>query len=180
MDDLLYAPGHGLLYRLDPRTKLLFVVSVFVYLVLEKATAALLVVLCGIHILCLLSAGTRARIWPLWKMLLPLAAMVFLLGGLRVDIVHPQQAANVWVAIGPISITPDSLWLALGLSARIAGLTFAFSLALWTTEPGDKAHWRLSTGEVRLTSSATLRVKACRLGYRDSEEVQAQFRIGGA
>jgi N-sulfoglucosamine sulfohydrolase len=45
----------------------------------------------------------------------------------------------------------------------------------YTTEEGKTARWLLFTGEVTLKRAGVLRVKACRLGYLDSEEVLKRF-----
>ncbi len=131
MDKFLYQPGHGLFYRLDPRIKLLFVASVAAYLSWETATTNMLIALTGLHILCLLAPATRARIPLLWKTIAPLMAMILLFGSLR------WRAGAPLLALGPVTITAPALWRALGLGSRIAGLTMAFSLMLWSTEPGD-------------------------------------------
>jgi uncharacterized sulfatase len=59
--------------------------------------------------------------------------------------------------------------------ARKAGKKAAAKAA--TAENGE-VHWNLYTGPIRLTSSATLRLKACRIGYKDSKEVAAEYKIG--
>ena len=131
MDDLLYTSGEGLLYRLDPRAKLLFVFPLFLCLALVSSTGVLLAALMILHGLSGLSASTRRRLGALWKSLAPLVVTVILLGSLR------WQAELPMIHVGPITITTLSLWTAIGLGARIAGLTLGFSLLLWTTEPGD-------------------------------------------
>ena len=78
MTELLYAPvpdkayGWDLLYRLDPRSKLLFVIGLALYLALAARPEVMLLTLAGLHLLSLFSAGTRARLVPLWQALLPL------------------------------------------------------------------------------------------------------------
>jgi N-sulfoglucosamine sulfohydrolase len=47
----------------------------------------------------------------------------------------------------------------------------------WTTEPGENPHWRLYTGEIELNRSATMRARAVRIGYKESGEVTAEFKI---
>ena len=137
MTELLYAPvpdkarGWELLYRLDPRGKLLFVIGLALYLALAARPEVMLLTLVGLHLLCLLSAGTRARLVPLWRALLPLAITIVLLGSLRWRPVEPL------LALGPLAITWPALWRAIGLAARIAALSLGLSLLLWTTEPGD-------------------------------------------
>lgn len=137
MSELLYAPLQGasrawdLLYRLDPRSKLLFVVSLVAYLALESRTERMLLVLGGLHVLCALSRGTRARLIPFWRTLLPLLITVVVLGSLR------WRAEPALLAVGPITFTFQSIWSSVGLAARIAGLGLGISLLLWTTDPGD-------------------------------------------
>jgi len=41
------------------------------------------------------------------------------------------------LALGPLAVTSQALWAAIGVGARIAGISLAISLVLWTTEPGD-------------------------------------------
>ncbi|MBN1936177.1 MAG: energy-coupling factor transporter transmembrane protein EcfT [Anaerolineae bacterium] len=131
MDSLLYMPGRGLFYRLDPRARLVFALSVSIYLLIEQSPAALLLALLGLHTLALLAASTRARLGPLWKMLAPLLITLLVLGSLR------WPAIDALLAVGPLGVTMASIWQTVGLAARIAALTLAFSLVLWTTEPGD-------------------------------------------
>lgn len=45
----------------------------------------------------------------------------------------------------------------------------------YTTEVGKNVRWLLYTREMAVQKSATLRVKGCRLGYLDSEEVVKRF-----
>jgi energy-coupling factor transport system permease protein len=134
---MLYAPGRGprptwgLLYRLDPRSKILFLASLTLYLALESNTEALLLALLALHFLTLLSRSTAARIGSLWKTLLPLIVSIVVLGSLR------WRAQEALLALGPVTITAQSLCLAVGSSVRIMAMSFGFSLLLWTTEPGD-------------------------------------------
>jgi energy-coupling factor transporter transmembrane protein EcfT len=100
-------------------------------LVLESGTEVMLILLCGLHVLCVLSRGTRARLVPFWRTLLPLLVTIVFLGGLCW---RPEDAL---LAVGPIAVTSQSLWNAVGLAARIAGLSLGIFLLLWTTEPGD-------------------------------------------
>lgn len=139
MFDLLYTPLAGelrpgdLLYRLDPRTKLLAVAALVVALALAGGTPATLVALAALHLLSALSWGTRSRIGPMWGVLWPLAATVIVLGSLR------WRASPALLVLGPIAVTAPALWGALGIAARIVGISMALSLLLWTTEPGALA-----------------------------------------
>jgi hypothetical protein len=46
----------------------------------------------------------------------------------------------------------------------------------YTTEEGPNARWRLYTGAVRITAPTTLRAKAIRYGYKESEEARVVFK----
>jgi energy-coupling factor transporter transmembrane protein EcfT len=135
--DLLYAPLQGevkkrdLMYRLDPRSKLLLVVGLALYLTLESNTSVMLLILVALHLLAALSSGTRTRLPVLWRALLPLVVTIVLLGSLR------WRPRDPLLALGPVAFTKASLWGALGLASRVAALSVGLSLMLWTTEPGD-------------------------------------------
>lgn len=139
MFDLLYTPLAGeqragdLLYRLDPRTKLLAVGALVLGLALAAGTPAMLLALGALHLVTALSRGTRSRIGPLWRVLWPLAITILVLGSLR------WRASPALVTLGPLSVTGPALWRALGVGARIVGISLALSLMLWTTEPGALA-----------------------------------------
>lgn len=62
---------------------------------------------------------------------------------------------------------------------RIAPGTVGSSIA-WTTDLSESQRWNLYSRPITLDRNATLRAKACRLGYRDSPEVRAEFKIGEA
>ena len=47
----------------------------------------------------------------------------------------------------------------------------------YTTEPGENARWKLAGQQIRLAESATVRARACRLGYKESPEARADFQI---
>lgn len=57
---------------------------------------------------------------------------------------------------------------------KISSATEGASIA-YTTEQGRNARWLLYTGDLTLKRGSAVRVKACRLGYLDSEEVVKQF-----
>jgi uncharacterized sulfatase len=65
---------------------------------------------------------------------------------------------------GPVKVT---------ITCETAGASIAF-----TTEAGKNARWRLYTEPVTLTADTTLRMIACRLGYKDSAEVRAEYKVG--
>lgn len=66
---------------------------------------------------------------------------------------------------GPVKVT---------LACETPGASLAYSL-----ESGKDARWQLYTGPIVLEKSAKLRVRACRLGFKDSPIVEESFVIGG-
>jgi hypothetical protein len=49
---------------------------------------------------------------------------------------------------------------------------------VYTTETGNKPNWKLYSGALRLSKgTSTLRIKAVRYGYKDSDEVTGTFEI---
>ena len=77
---------------------------------------------------------------------------------------------------------PGGIWqkvAAPSVNERVEGSSAKVTLAcatdgasiIYTTESGEKPRWQLYTGEFTLKRPAVLRVKACRLGYLDSDEV---------
>ena len=49
----------------------------------------------------------------------------------------------------------------------------------YTSDSGNRPHWKLYHQPIVLQQGVTLRAKAVRLGYRESEETQATFEIVG-
>ncbi len=81
-----------------------------------------------------------------------------------------------WTVTATPTLSPNGGSFPGPATVKITCPTGGSSIA-YTTDAGEQAHWKLYSKEVTLTRSATVRVKACRLGYKDSPEVQAEFRI---
>ena len=82
-----------------------------------------------------------------------------------------------WAATAPPIITPDGGKHDGPVTVKITCPTEGASIA-YTTGGGPKARWNLYTKDFKLTASATVRAKACRLGYKDSPEVRAEIQTG--
>ncbi|MFN0084562.1 MAG: sulfatase-like hydrolase/transferase [Blastocatellia bacterium] len=80
-----------------------------------------------------------------------------------------MRPGGVWQRVATPAIRETAAGETVRLS--IASATEGASIA-YTTEKGPNAHWRLFTGELSVPRAAYLRVKACRFGYLDSEEVE--------
>lgn len=82
-------------------------------------------------------------------------------GGVWMQVAAPE-IAEVKTADGKTVLT---------LKSATPGASFAY-----TTQEGRESHWLLSTGRIELSAPATIRLKACRFGYLDSEIVVRNYR----
>lgn len=76
----------------------------------------------------------------------------------------------------PPVISPNGGTFKDSVNVKITCPTEGASIA-YTTEEGKNPHWLLYTKEIKLTKSATLKVRAIRIGYKESREVKADFVI---
>ena len=83
-----------------------------------------------------------------------------------------------WAATAAPATAPNSGAFNGAVEVALSCPTQGASIA-YTTETGQNARWLLYSRPIRLAQSATLRAKACRLGYRDSGVTEAVFRLGG-
>ncbi len=65
--------------------------------------------------------------------------------------------------------SPQGAWK-VKLSCPTEGASIAY-----TMEPGDDAHWKLYNEELKISGPTTIRVRAIRIGYKESPEVSASF-----
>ncbi|THF74015.1 sulfatase-like hydrolase/transferase [Cohnella fermenti] len=96
------------------------------------------------------------------------------------DGVQPRTAAPIFV---PINRSTPGIEPSAGgtytepTAVMLHSATQGASIA-YTTEEGPEAHWKLYTGPLRVTADLTsIRAKAVRIGYKDSEESFASFAI---
>jgi N-sulfoglucosamine sulfohydrolase len=83
--------------------------------------------------------------------------------------VQPQTAKPV--------ITPSGGGLDRPVGVRISAATEGASIA-YTTEKGEQAHWLLYTSPVEVRGPATVRARAVRYGFKESEEAATVLRDG--
>ena len=127
----LYLPGKSWLHRVDPRVKLLFVASMIFLLILFKnlwvmAGAFLLMVVLHLSAKTLLS-----RIFFLFKTLVPVAMIMFVLRVLFYPVGEP------WVSLWFIAVTPFAVAQGLVLSLRILTMALVVFAWLYTTSQPD-------------------------------------------
>jgi hypothetical protein len=85
-----------------------------------------------------------------------------------------MRPGGVWAQVAEPVLTearPHAGMIRLMVNSSTPGASFAY-----TAEAGDAARWKLSTGAIDLLLPATVRVKACRLGYLDSPVVAREYR----
>lgn len=95
---------------------------------------------------------------------------------------QPQTAAPVFIPISDenpgIDVAPEGGDFKNSILVQLHCSTQGASIA-YTFEPGDNPHWLLYNAPLRLPWGKTLlRARAIRIGYRESKEIQAVFRIG--
>jgi N-sulfoglucosamine sulfohydrolase len=95
------------------------------------------------------------------------------------ELIERMRPGGVWAVTAKPVVTPGGGAFSNSVSVKVSCPTPGASI-VYTTEEGEGARWKLYGGEIKLTGSARLRVKACRYGYKDSEEVRAAFEVGQA
>ena len=86
------------------------------------------------------------------------------------------RMGGVWSQTAAPVIASDGPSPAGALTVKLACATEGASIA-YTTETGRDARWKLYSKEITLTESAILRVRAVRIGFLESPEVAAEFRL---
>jgi len=94
---------------------------------------------------------------------------------------QPRTAAPVMIPICEESpgmdAAPEGGSFGAPVLLQLHSATQGASIA-WTTEPGEEVHWNLYTDPIRLPNGeTTLRAKAIRIGYEESEERVATFTV---
>ena len=136
----LYVDRPSWLHRLDPRTKLSFVVvSSFVLLSFNSPfiSAAFLL---GIHGMLWSGRVPASRLRWAWQRMWPITFLILVLW----PIFYPQGNDVLW-QVWRVRITTQGLWQGLGTALRINALTFAFLVLLFSTD-----QTRLVRGLVKL------------------------------
>ncbi len=83
-----------------------------------------------------------------------------------------MRPGGVWQKVAAPAVVESDAGSA--IKVKLTSATEGASIA-YTTESGAKPHWLLYTGELTVKRPATLRTKACRFGYLDSEVVVKKY-----
>ena len=84
-----------------------------------------------------------------------------------------MRPGGVWRKVAPptvgeINVAGDSVNLKLNCATEGSSIVYA-------TDEGQNARWQLYIGEVAIKRPATLRIKGCRFGYLESDEVVKRY-----
>ena len=85
-----------------------------------------------------------------------------------------MRPTGAWSSAATPLVTPPGGTFERSIEVRVTCSTEG-STIVFATEPGAAASWKLYSRPFTLSDSTALRTKCGRLGFRDSEEVQARF-----
>ncbi|MBM4464292.1 MAG: energy-coupling factor transporter transmembrane protein EcfT [Chloroflexi bacterium] len=136
----LYVDRASWLHRLDPRTKLAFVVFSSILLLSFSHLLVSAIFLLGIHGILWSSKVPASRLRWAWQRMWPITVLILVLW----PIFYPQGEEVLW-QVWRIRITTQGLWQGLSMALRVDALAFAFLVLLFST---DQA--RLVRGLVKL------------------------------
>ena len=87
-----------------------------------------------------------------------------------------MRPGGEWQVTAAPLLTPNGGRFNSPVRVKITSPTDGASIA-YTTEGGDEPAWKLYSGGITLDRTAELRVRAIRLGYKESPEVRATFAV---
>ena len=125
-----YFPGHTVIHRLDPRTKLIFTVAYIVALFLAKhvISYAILLVLLGVLI-----AVSKVGIKSILRGMKPILIIVIITGVL--NLFYTAGEGEPLVSFWIFNIYVEGIWAAIFMVLRIAMLITCTFLLTYTTSP---------------------------------------------
>ena len=129
-----YYPGDGVLYRLDPRVKLLGGIAFLIITLLARTASALVppaLFVAALYLLARVPAGRAAR------SVAPLLGIVVVVGILNLFTDH---SGAILVQLGPLAISEGSLSSFAFISVRMVIMMCAMSLVTMTTQTLDLTH----------------------------------------
>ena len=125
-----YFPGHTVIHRLDPRTKLIFTVAYIVALFLARQVVsyAILLVLLGVLI-----AVSKVGIKSILRGMKPILIIVIITGVL--NLFYTAGEGEPLVSFWIFNIYVEGIWAAIFMVLRIAMLITCTFLLTYTTSP---------------------------------------------
>jgi len=125
----LYVDRPSWLHRLDPRTKLGFVVWSSIVLLNVNSPFVSAVFLLGIHGILKSGKIPTSRLRWAWQRMWPITVLILVLW----PIFYPQGDEVLW-QVWRIRITTQGLWQGLGTALRVDALAFVFLVLLFSTD----------------------------------------------
>jgi len=95
------------------------------------------------------------------------------------ELKEKARPGGKWSTTAIPEITPKPGTYKEPVSVKITCPTEGASIA-YTTDLGETPRWQLYTKEFVVTGNVTVRIRACRLGFKDSDEARAEYKIAGA
>ena len=92
------------------------------------------------------------------------------------ELIQRFWPGHVQPATLPPRFTPDGGSGKNNMVVRLTCATDGASIA-WTTGAGGDRPWKIYSGPIRLKKDTVIRAKAIRIGYKESEEVSAAFKV---
>jgi uncharacterized sulfatase len=92
----------------------------------------------------------------------------------EVELKARMRPTGSWSTAAAPLMTPAGRSFARSIKVRLSCATEGGTV-VFSTQPGSAPAWKLYTGPIALNASTLLRTKCGRLGFRDSDEVQARF-----
>ena len=125
-----YFPGHTVIHRLDPRTKLIFTVAYIVALFLARQVVsyAILLVLLGVLI-----AVSKVGLKSILRGMKPILIIVIITGVL--NLFYTAGEGEPLVSFWVFNIYAEGIWAAIFMVLRIAMLITCTFLLTYTTSP---------------------------------------------
>jgi energy-coupling factor transport system permease protein len=136
----LYVDRPSWLHRLDPRTKLAFVVLGSIVLLNFSHPVVSAIFLLGIHTILWSGKVPASRLRWAWQRMWPITVLILVLW----PIFYPQGDEVLW-QVWRVRITTQGVWQGLGTALRIDALAFVFLVLLFSTD-----QTRLVRGLVKL------------------------------
>jgi energy-coupling factor transport system permease protein len=124
----IYAPGDSWLYRLDPRTKLLFSLLGVVVCLLVPTPAVLIGVLATAHLVLIVGGLPIAHLARLWRGLAPLVLVILILQPL-----FASGSNTPIIQVGPLRVTQAGVMLGMLYALRVAAAAFVVLVPVLTT-----------------------------------------------
>jgi energy-coupling factor transport system permease protein len=151
----LYVPADGWLHRADPRVKLALAALLLILSLALRQTGVIMLALLVEHALLATSKIPLRHIVRIWKMLLPLIAMIVIMWPL-----FDHTGVNVLLSFGPFVLTEQNLVMAAVMGLRVPALAFACFVLLFTTDQSMLVRGLVALGvpyRIGLTISTSLR-----------------------